>query len=218
MAENEEIIAEWAGLGLQAVFIGLEAATDPELDSMDKQATVDHNRRAIAMLQKHGVDIYGSLIVQPHYAKEDWDRLKRFIDDNHLYYLNISPLTPMPGTLIWEQYREHLLVSRRAHGLWDLSHTVLPTRMNLKEYYRSLLSTYAHACLNPWRVLRLKLPTAPPIFSLKFLRLWLGVLKIGWQFLWAHRHHTRSELALAESRGPELRSPVVPVAGGGKPR
>ena len=62
---------------MQAVFIGLEAATDPELDSMDKQATVDHNRRAIALLRKHRIDVYGSLIVQPDYAEEDFERMGR---------------------------------------------------------------------------------------------------------------------------------------------
>jgi radical SAM superfamily enzyme YgiQ (UPF0313 family) len=205
IAENEAIIEEWAGLGLQAVFIGLEATTDPELDSMDKQATVDHNRRAIAVLRKHGVDVYGSLIVQPEYTQKDWDRLKRFIDENGLYYLNISPLTPMPGTRIWDQYRDRLIVGRRAHGLWDLSHTVLPTTLSLKKYYRSLLSVYTHACLSPWRARRLKLATAPPILSWRFLRLWIGALKIAWQFLWAHHHHTPRELALAEQRGPEVR-------------
>jgi radical SAM superfamily enzyme YgiQ (UPF0313 family) len=206
IAENEAIIEEWAALGLQAVFIGLEAATNPELDAMDKEATVDHNRRAIAVLRKHGVDVYGSLIVQPDYTRADWDRLKRFIDETGLYYLNVSPLTPMPGTRIWEQYQDQLIVGRRAHGLWDLSHTVLPTRQPLRQFYRSLLGIYAHACLNPWRARRLRLATAPPIFSWKFLRLWFGSLKIAWQFLWAHTHHTPRELALAEQRGPDARA------------
>jgi radical SAM superfamily enzyme YgiQ (UPF0313 family) len=202
ISDNEEIIAEWAGLGLQAVFIGLEAATDPELDSMDKRATVDHNRRAIALLRKHRIDVYGSLIVQPDYTEEDFERMKRFIDENGLYYLNISPLTPMPGTLIWEQYRDRLIVGREAHGLWDLSHTVLPTKLPLKRFYRLLLGVYTHACLSPWRARRLDLPTAPPIWSPKFLRLWVGALKIAAQFLSAHRHHTPRELARAADRGP----------------
>jgi hopanoid C-3 methylase len=205
ISDNEEVIAEWAGLGLQAVFIGLEAATDPELDSMDKHATVDHNRRAIALLRKHRIDVYGSLIVQPDYTEEDFERMKRFIDENHLYYLNISPLTPMPGTLIWEQYRDRLIVGREAHGLWDLSHTVLPTKLPLKRFYRSLLGVYTHACLSPWRARRLGLPTAPPVWSPKFLRLWVGALKIAAQFLAAHRHHTPRELARATDRGPAPR-------------
>lgn len=204
VSQHEEIIAQWAALGLEAVFIGLEAATDSELDGMDKMATVDHNRAAIAMLQKYGVDIYGSLITQPDYVKEDWDRLKRFIDENKLYFLNISPLTPMPGTLIWEQYRERLTISRRAHGLWDLSHMLVETKQPLKQYYRSLLGVYLHACLSPRRIGRLNLGTAPPIYTWRYWQLWFGALKIARQFYFGHLHHTPKELAHAEYRGPEL--------------
>ena len=52
IAENEDVIAEWAELGLHAVFIGLEAATNTELDSMNKESTVDYNRGAIEVLRK----------------------------------------------------------------------------------------------------------------------------------------------------------------------
>ncbi len=204
IADNEDVIEDWAKLGLKAVFIGLEAATDPELDSMDKECTVDFNRRAISVLRKHGVDTYGSLITQPDYVDEDWARLKQFIDETGLYYVNISPLTPMPGTLIWNQYEGKVFVSRRAHGLWDMSHTVLPTVMPLKDYYRSLLGVYTHACLSPWRARRLSLRTAPPIWSRKFIRLWMGALKIAKQFLTAHRHHSSREIARAEYAGPQF--------------
>ena len=211
IAANEPVIQEWAGLGLKAVFIGLEAATDPELDSMNKECTVDANRKAIAVLQKHKVDTYGSLITQPDYMREDWDRLKRFIDETGLYYLNISPLTPMPGTLIWDQYKDQLTVSRRAHGLWDMSHMLLPTKAPLKEYYRSLLGVYAHACLSPGRARRLSLRTAPSIWSPKFYQLWIGALKIAHQFLSAHRHHSPRELARAEFRGDRYERSTDPL-------
>jgi hypothetical protein len=87
----------------------------------------------------------------------------------------------MPGTLIWKDYADKLTVSRSAHGLFDLSHVLLPTKMPLKRYYRSLLSTYLYASANLLRVHRLDLPTAPRVLSRKFLRLWIGALKIGWQ-------------------------------------
>lgn len=204
VAQNEDLIKEWAGLGLKAVFIGLEATTDSELKSMDKDCTVDFNRRCIEVLRRHGVDTYGSLITQPDYMPADWARLKRFIDETGLYYLNVSPLTAMPGTLIWDQFKDQLSVSRKAHGLWDLSHVTLPTAMPLKQYYRALLGVYAHASLNPLRAKRMSLRTAPPIWSRKFLRLWMGSLRIGWQFISAHRHHSPRELARAEHRGPEV--------------
>jgi len=217
IAENEDLIEEWASIGLRAVFIGLEAATDPELDSMDKMGTVDHNRRAIAVLNRHGIDVYGSLITQPDYVKEDWQRLKDFIDENDLYYLNISPLTPQPGTVIWDEYKDKVTVSREAHGLWDFSHILLRTKVPLKEYYRSLLGVYTHCALNPLRARRLGLPTAPRIPSPAFLRLWVGMLKVALQIWYAHRHHRPRELRLAEDRGEEIsragrRSPVRVVS------
>lgn len=202
ISENEEIIAEWAALGLSAVIIGLEAVTDPELDSMDKECSVDYNRRAIAILRKHGVDTYGSLITQPDYTPREWERLQRFIDENGLYYLNISPLTPLPGTAIWEAYKDRIIVDRDAHGLWDLSHSVLPTVMPLKDYYRSLLGVYVRSCLSLRRASSLTLGTRPPVWSLKYLRLWLGAFQIMMQFRRAHSHHTPRELARAKDKGP----------------
>lgn len=203
IAEHEGIIAEWAGLGLTAVFIGLEAATNAELDSMEKRSTVDYNRRAIEVLRRHGVDTYGSLITQPDYLPEDWERLWTFVKETGLYYLNISPLTPLPGTMIWDSYKDRLTVSRQAHGLFDLSHVLLPTRVPLREYYRSLLWLYVRACLDIRRADRLTLRTRPPIWSPQYLRLWLGAIKIWMQMRSAHRHHDADELRHAMDRGPD---------------
>jgi radical SAM superfamily enzyme YgiQ (UPF0313 family) len=205
VAENEDVIAEWRELGLRAVFLGLEAATDAELESMNKRSSVDHNRQAVAVLRKHGIDAYASFVTQPDFMEKDWDRLKRFIDQNHLYYLNISPLTPMPGTQIWAQWKDRLIVPRRAHALWDFTHVLLPTAMPLKQYYRALLGTYLHASLSPWQFERLRRPDAPSAYSWRFLRFWLGALRIVWQLYRAHHHHRPAELAQAEDRGPDAR-------------
>jgi hopanoid C-3 methylase len=201
IAENEDIIAEWSQLGLHAVFIGLEAATDGELDSMDKRNTVECNRRAIAILRRHRIDVYGSLITQPDYLPEDWERLWRFIDENGLYYLNISPLTPLPGSPEWDALKGRLTVNPKAHGLFDLTHVLLPTRMPLPDYYRALVRLYRRTCLDLARADRLTLRTRPPVWTRRFLRLWLGALTIGLQMSGAHRHHGARQLARAMDRG-----------------
>ena len=203
ISENEDVIAEWADLGLSAVFIGLEAATNVELDSMNKECTVDFNRKSIEVLRNCKVDTYGSLIPNPDYTPSDWKRLWNFIQDAGLYYVNISPLTPMPGTAIWAQSQAKITVPREAHGLWDLSHAVLPTRMPLKSYYRSLLALYAKTILNISRARKHAQRTLPSIWSLKYLRLLWGALKIGKQFWLAHKHHTPDELKRAMDRGPD---------------
>jgi len=204
IAENEHVIAEWADLGLSAVFIGLEAATNRELDSMNKECTVDYNRKSIEVLRKYRVDTYGSLIPNPDYTPDDWKRLWKFVEDTGLYYVNISPLTPMPGTVIWSQYKENVTVPREAHGLWDLSHALLPTRMPLKAYYRALLKLYAKTILDISRADRHVQRTLPSVWSWKYLRLLWGALKIGKQFWVAHHHHSPKELMRAMDQGPEV--------------
>jgi radical SAM superfamily enzyme YgiQ (UPF0313 family) len=204
IAENEDVIAEWSALGLTAVLIGLEASTAPELDSMNKQTTVDQNRLAVEVLRRHGVDTYGSLIPNPDYTRDDWDRLWRFIDDVGLYYLNISPLTPLPGTSIWDDYADDVVVPRRAHGLWDLSHAVLPTRLPLATFYRELRRVYTRAILSMRRAAGLTLRTRPPVLSPAYLRIWWGAIRIYLQFRRAARHHTPRELRRAMDRGPAV--------------
>jgi radical SAM superfamily enzyme YgiQ (UPF0313 family) len=204
IAENEDVIAEWASLGLAAVLVGLEAATDPELTGMAKRTTVDHNRRAVAVLRRHGVDVYGSLVPDPAYLPDDWERLWGFIDETGLYYLNVSPLTPLPGTDLWAAHAERVTVPRRAHPLWDLSHAVLPTRMPLKRFYRALRSLYVRASLDLRRAARLTLRPRPPLWHPAYLRLLWGAARIWTQFQFAHRHHGPRALARAMDRGPEV--------------
>ena len=204
ISENEELIADWAQLGLSAVFIGLEATTNAELESMKKDCTVDYNRKAIAILRKYKVDTYGSLIPNPDYSLEDWKKLWDFVEETGLYYVNISPLTPMPGTDIWPLYEDKVTIPREAHGLWDLSHVVLPTKLPLKTFYRQLLKLYAKTILNISRASKNAQRTMPSVWSRKYFRLLYGALKIGKQFMVAHRHHTPKELAKAMYRGPEV--------------
>jgi hopanoid C-3 methylase len=204
ISENEDLIAEWAELGLSAVFIGLEAATNNELDSMNKECSVDYNRKAIEVLRKYNVDTYGSLIPNPNYTVEDWKRLWQFIEETGLYYVNISPLTPMPGTEIWPSYKDKVTVPREAHGLWDLSHVLLPTKMPLKSYYRELLKLYGKTILNISRANKHTQRTLPSVWSWKYFRMLYGAMKIGKQFLQAHQHHSPKELARAMNRGPEV--------------
>ena len=94
IAENEPIIELWSKMGLKAVFIGLEATTDEELNDMNKQLPAHYNSKAIEILRKHKIDTYGSLIPGADYQPKDWQRLMKFIKDHKLYYVNISPATP----------------------------------------------------------------------------------------------------------------------------
>jgi len=203
IAKNEEVIREWSELGLTAVIVGLEGTTDSELRDLDKRCTLEQNRKAIDVLRKNHIDLYASLIPRPDYEPKDWNRLARFIEEEKIYYVNISPLTPLPGSPLWSRYEKQISVDRAAHGLWDLTHCVLPTVMPLLKYYRQLLKLYARTVLNIRRAGRTTLRTRPPVWSGKYLRLWLGAARIFLQFISAHRHHSERQFSIARDRGPE---------------
>jgi radical SAM superfamily enzyme YgiQ (UPF0313 family) len=209
IAANETIVAEWAELGLKAVFVGIDAITDLQLDQMNKETTVDQNIEAIRVLQRHGIDTYGSLIPQPDYTVEDWERLRAFIRESGLYYVNISPLVPLPGTSEHALYKDRLIVPREAHGLWDLSHAVVRTRLPLKEHYRQLLITYASVIFNLRRARRVTQRTLPSLWSWNYARLLWGAARIGLQFLGAAGHHSARELRRAMDRGPAVELPYA---------
>ena len=203
IAGHEEVIREWAALGLSAVLVGLEATTDRELRALGKGTSADENRRAIEVLRRNGVDVYGSLAPSPDYGPEDWARLRRFVDETGLVYLNVSPLTPLPGTDLWRAEEGRLSVPRAAHPLFDLSHAVLPTQMALRDYYRELVRTYAHACLRPLRTRRLVARPLPPPWSRRSLRLWWGTFQVWRQLRRAHLHHRPEALRRAAEVEPD---------------
>ncbi len=195
IAKNSEMIKYFSELGLKAVLVGLEATTNNELKLLDKHCTLEQNIKAIEVLRKNNVDIYGSLIMQPYYEKKDWEKVWEFIQNNKLYYLNISPFTPFPGTNIWPVYKDKITIPASAYPLWDLTHVVLPTKMKLKDYYDALLKLYSKVILDIRRANRITLRTRPPVYSLKYLKLWKAAFMIYFQIKNAYKHHKNDVLS-----------------------
>src|SRR6185503_2440349 len=149
------------------------------------------------------------LIPQPEYTVDDWKRLRSFIRKSGLYYVNISPLVPLPGTSEYKVYEDRLIVPREAHGLWDLSHAVVQTRLPLKDHYWQLLVTYATVIFNVRRAKRVTQRTLPSLWSWNYAKLLWGAAKIGLQFIAAPGHHSARELRIAMDRGPEVDLPFA---------
>lgn len=204
IVENADLIEEWATLGLKAVFVGLEAVTDIELDLMNKKSPAHYNKKAIEILRHNKIETYGSLIPGADYQKKDWRRLWKFIEESKLYYVNISPATPLPGADNYKSLQGKLKVPADAHGLFDLSHQLLPTNLPLKSYYRELLWLYVRTVLDINRARKYTFRTLPTIWSRKYWRMIWGSIRIGFQFFNAHTHHSSREIKIAQDKGPKV--------------
>jgi hopanoid C-3 methylase len=134
VCRSPDLIEEWKECGHLAIFLGLEAVTDAGLDAVNKRSTASTNRRAIEILKDLGVGFTPNFIVDPAWDHDDFARLRSWIEELGAYNSGFSVLTPLPGTDLWDTLRDRITTAN--WELFDIVHTVLPTRLPLAEFYR----------------------------------------------------------------------------------
>ncbi len=179
IAANEEIIAEFAQVGLRAVIVGMESPLPEELNRYNKGSSVEVNEKAAAVLQRYGVECYATLILGLDWEKRHFDRLSSWLEENKLRFVNLQPLTPLPGTALYERYRDRLIIPRESFERWDLANLVMrPEGLSVRKYYFHMLRVYFKITFRPQSVLKnLKYGLIP------CLKLSAGVQAVTWQYL-----------------------------------
>ena len=137
------LIELWKGCGNLAIFLGLESITDEGLASVNKHNTAANNRRAIEILKEMGVGFTPNFIVDPAWDHEDFARLREWIATTGAYNSGFSILTPLPGTDLWETAKQN--VTTHDWEMYDIVHTVLPTKLPLEEFYAEYSRLWRHA-------------------------------------------------------------------------
>jgi hopanoid C-3 methylase len=134
VVENEDIIKELGSIGTKGIIVGLEAIDDCTLDTYSKQTSENLNEQCVSLLQKYNIDCLGLFIIDIGASKKDFNRLYKWIHKVKLRYATVSVFTPIPGTKIFEEYKDKLTTDKMQY--WDFLHLVLsPTRMSRKAFY-----------------------------------------------------------------------------------
>jgi hopanoid C-3 methylase len=191
-----QLIKQWKDCGDLAIFLGLESVTDEGLKAVNKKNTADNNVQAINILKDLGVGFTPNFIVDPSWDRDDFKRLRDWIETMGAYNSGFSILTPLPGTDLWDTASEQ--VTTHEWEMYDIVHTVLPTKLPLEEFYEEYSALWQHS-LNVRYKLRGKLKTylqlgaavATGKVSLNEINRGLGMAKTFTKpdtFLQAHRH------------------------------
>lgn len=150
IAQNEDVIAELAAVGLRAVIVGLEAADQSQLDAYNKRTQVDDNVKAVRVLQKYGVECYATVILGVDWEKADFERLRHFLKGLGVTFVNLQPFTPMPATPYFEEYKSKLVIPYSQPEKWDMAHLVVaPGKMSARSYYWQTVKLYVKLMANP---------------------------------------------------------------------
>jgi hopanoid C-3 methylase len=138
LLRNEEVFRRWRRLGLNYMFLGLEALDEEGLATFRKRTTPKVNNKALEVARSLGMSVAINIIADP-----DWDERRfAFVREWAMSVpeiVNITVQTPYPGTETW------LTESRRLttldYRLFDVQHAVLPTRLPLHQFYTELVKT-----------------------------------------------------------------------------
>jgi len=140
LIRNEEVFRRWKRLGLNYMFLGLEALDEEGLVAFRKRSTPAVNSKALEIARSIGLSVAINIIADP-----DWDEARfEFVRQWAMSVpeiVNVTVQTPYPGTETW------LTESRRLttldYRLFDVQHAVLPTRLPLHRFYAQLVKTQA---------------------------------------------------------------------------
>lgn len=150
IAEHEPLIEKLGAVGLRAVIVGLESFTNSELDTYQKQSSIDKSKLAVSVLQKYDIECYGTFIIGIDWDKKDFKNMYKFIHALNIQFVNLQPITPMPHTKVYEQYESQIVVPREEFYKWDMAHLVMnPTKLSIRQFYFQIILLYYKITLDP---------------------------------------------------------------------
>lgn len=180
IAENQQVIEKLSEVGLRACIVGLESSSEEELIKYNKKSEVKLNERAVEILQKYDVECYATLILGIDWGKEDFHRLYQWIKKLNIRFVNLQPFTPLPGTDLFQQYKNQLIVKREEYEKWDLAHmTVTPSKLSIRSYYFNIIKLYYKIIMRPSNVLYI----IKKYGFLETLKLSIGSSNISMQYM-----------------------------------
>jgi hopanoid C-3 methylase len=140
LIRNEEVFRHWQRLGLNYMFLGLEALDEEGLRAFRKRSTPQVNSKALEIARSMGISVAINIIADP-----DWDETRfAYVRDWAMSVpeiVNITVQTPYPGTETW--LTEARRLTTLDYRLFDVQHAVLPTRLPLHRFYTELVRTQA---------------------------------------------------------------------------
>jgi hopanoid C-3 methylase len=126
------------------------------------------------------VQCYSGLITGEDWGPADFDGLVDFLNQFDHPMVNIQPITPMPGTPLYDEEHEHLTLPRSHSERWDMAHLAFtPTALSPRAYYWQLLLAYYRTSASAAQRRYIKGRYGNHVYR----RVLRGALGITWQYL-----------------------------------
>ncbi len=149
IAGNPDLLRSFRDAGLKTVIVGLESFEEADLNLYNKHTTPAVNIRAMEILNSLGIDCFATLIVPPHWGREEFRAMTRRLVGLGVHFVNLQPLTPLPGAgMAFPPSR--MILDRQDFEKWDLAHQALqPEKLSVAGFYREMVKAYYKIIFQP---------------------------------------------------------------------
>ncbi len=136
VAENPDVMRRLRDAGLVMIITGYESNEDDNLAHLQKDNTRAKNMRAAKIIRDLGMMSMGIFMARQDFTEADFDKLYASINEMGIAMPLVGILTPLPGTQLHKKVQSELLTQDTR--LFDLLHSVLPTKLPRETFYRKL--------------------------------------------------------------------------------
>src|SRR5262249_51552022 len=111
IAQDPELLRLMRDAGCAQVLIGLESPSPVALNGIEQQSNwkakqLARYRKAVETIQGHGITVNGCFVMGLDGAgQESFDAVYEFVRESGLYDVQITFMTPFPGTPLFERLR-----------------------------------------------------------------------------------------------------------------
>ncbi|MBN2361966.1 MAG: cobalamin-dependent protein [Deltaproteobacteria bacterium] len=149
VAQRPALMERFKAQGLRTVIIGFESFYQDELTGFGKKVEVGANEEAMRVCRRLGIDVFATIVVSPSWGREQFAFHRRKFKELGIQYVNLQPLTPLPGTGLEVPQRD-LLLAPGDFERWDLAHVALrPQRLGVAEFYQEIIKLYLATLYRP---------------------------------------------------------------------
>ncbi len=134
--DHPELIEKLAKQGLKVVICGFESFRDSELKKYNKNSNADRIHKAIEIFHENGILLRGNYVIPNDYNDADFKALAEYANSHRVTYAGYTILTPMPGTVMYEQMKDQII----DHDLskYNFFNSVLKTTLPIEQFYENV--------------------------------------------------------------------------------
>ena len=138
LCRNPEVFRYWRKLGMEYMFLGLEAIDEEGLKLHRKRSSMGVNFKALEVAREIGLTVAINLIADPSWDVKRFEVIREWaMSIPEIVHLTVA--TPYPGTELW--FTESRKLTTLDYRLYDIQHAVLPTKLPLLQFYQELVKT-----------------------------------------------------------------------------